>query len=200
MSIARYILVLGALCVALSACASTKMTCFSDPSFQGAQFSNFVVQVANGDLEAQSLISSKACEALSAEGAHCTPALEVFPPTRTFSNQEKADLLRSKDVDGYLVIILGGGSSSSQYIGSQHFGTVNVYGNTATGSGGSVPIYAFTRMEGYDLVLVDTETLQKAWVGGARTSGRGLLNITDNVFASSLGHELADSLKEAGHL
>ena len=193
-------LLLAIILATTAGCASTKMTSYSDPSFKGAKYSNFVVHTPNADLESQSLISSGVCEALVSAGARCTSALEIFPPTRHYSNDDKAEVLRSLGVDGYLLIALGGGSFSSQHLGSQSFGTTSVYGNSAATNISSVSAYSYSRREGYDLVLVDTETLLKAWIGGARTTGQGLINVTDEAFAESLGSELADSLRAAGHL
>ena len=183
----------------LAGCANTKMTSFSDPSFKGTEFRNLVVH-SGGNFETQQLITSEVCKVLSSPSVRCATSLELFSPTRTYTNEEISETLRSRSVDGYMSIIIGSDSSSSQHIGSQSFGTVNVYGNSASANSSTFSAYSYSRQQGFDIVLIDTATLQNAWVGGARVSGQGLLNVTDEVFASSLASELADALKKAGHL
>lgn len=195
----RFILA-AILIVTIAGCASTKTTSFTDPAFEGEQYNSFVVNIFNADFQSQEMIASKTCEALVTAGAECTSALEVFPPTRSFSNEKKARILEERDIDGYLLIFIGDGSASSQYIGSQQFGTVDVYGNYATVNTSSSANYSYSRQEGYDLMLIDTETRDKAWVGGARTSGQGLANVTDTAFASSLARSVVEALEKDGHL
>jgi hypothetical protein len=192
------ILALAAASLALVGCASTKLTAYTDPAFQNAPYRNFVAHATNGDLETQRLFSSKACEALRSRKATCTPALDIFPPTRQYTDGEVTKTLKARGVDGYLLIAIGGGSSSSQYLGSQSLATVNAYGTSISST--NVAAYSHARQQSYDLVLIDIATQERAWVGGARVSGQGALNVTDEAFASSLSIELVTALRKAGHI
>ena len=195
----RYIVSIMLL-IGISGCANTETTSFTDPAFKSERFNNFVVKVDNTDFQSKELIANEICVELRDAGARCTSSLNIFPPTRSYSNDEKSKILKERNVGGYLVILVGDGSTSTNYIGSQQFGTVNVYGNYATTNTNSMPIYSFSRQAGYNSILIDTKTQNKAWVGGSRTSGQGLVNITDDAFASSLASSLVDALRNNGHL
>ena len=64
----------------------------------------------------------------------------------------------------------------------------------------STPVYSFNRRDGYSLVLIDTGTFKKAWVGGANVHASGLANITDDIFTTSLSEKIAFVLNNSGHL
>lgn len=189
-----------ALTAALSACATTNITSFTDPDFKGHKYKSFVVVTPNLNLEYADLLQSKICTSLQGSGAACTRALDMFPPTRSYDGSQIAQVLQSNGISGYLVVSYGGGASSAQQVGALHYGTATVYANTVTAYGSSVPITSFSRSDGYGIVLVDTQTFNKAWVGGAKTHAQGLANITDNVFTSSLANEIAQQLAAAGFL
>jgi len=191
-------LALAAAALALAGCANTKLTAYTDPAFQNAPYRSFVAHATNADLETQRLFSSEACEALRSRKAICTPALEIFPPTRKYTDDEVTETLQARGVDGYLLIAIGGGSSSSQYLGSQSLATVNAYGTSISST--NIATYSHSRHQAYDLILIDAATQKRAWIGGARVSGQGALNVTDEAFASSLSIELVTALRKAGHL
>lgn len=188
------------LTIVLSGCATTEITSFTDPDFREHKFSSFVVVTPNLNLQYSELVQTKVCGAIQDRGADCSKALEMFPPTRTYGGEQVAEVLADNGTEGYLAVIYGGGGADSEVVGSLSYGTANVFSNTVTAYGSTVPIRSFSRSDGYSVVLVDTSSFRKAWVGGAKTHAQGLANITDEVFTTSLASELATRLEAAGLL
>lgn len=184
----------------LSACATTTITGFSDPDYRGKPYKNFVVVTPNLNLEYSSLLQGKVCNALQTRNISCARGLDLFPPTRTFDTAAIVRVLMEKNIDAYLLLTYGGGSTQSDLIGTMHYGNASVYGNTISAYGSSIPIRSFSRSDGYSVVLIDTQTHNKAWVGGTKTQAQGFANITDDVFTNSLGEQLAAELRRAGHI
>lgn len=184
----------------LSACATTNITGFTDPDYRNKLYKSLVVVTPNLNLEYSSLLQGKVCKALQVHKAFCARGLDLFPPTRTFDTSAIVQILAENKIDGYLLLTYGGGSTQSQQIGTMTYGSASVFGNTVSAYGSSTPVMSFSRSDGYSAVLIDTQTYNKAWIGGATTHAQGLANITDDVFTTSLGQKIATKLRNAGHL
>jgi hypothetical protein len=184
----------------LSGCATTSITGFTDPDFQSKAFKSLVVVTPNLNLEYSSLLQGKVCNAVQGMNISCKRGLDLFPPTRTFDTDGIVRILNDNRIDGYLLLTYGGGSTQSQQIGTLAYGSATVFANTISAYGSSTPVMSFSRSDGYSIVLIDTQTFKKAWVGGAKTQAQGLANITDDVFTGSLGAKIVSVLKDAGHL
>ncbi|HEX9452312.1 MAG TPA: hypothetical protein VF934_12935 [Burkholderiales bacterium] len=184
----------------LTGCATTSITGFTDPDYRNKSYKNFVVVTPNLNLEYSSLLQGKVCKAIQARKASCMRGLDTFPPTRTFNTTEIVRILTDNHIDGYLLLTYGGGSMQSQQVGTLSYGSANVFGNSVSAYGSSTPVMSFSRSDGYSVVLIDTQSYNKAWIGGAKTQAHGLANITDDVFTNSLAEKIALELGAAGHL
>lgn len=194
----RIIILIVILC--LSGCATTSITGFTDPDFQNKSYKSLVVVTPNLNLEYSSLLQGKVCNAIQNMSISCKRGLDLFPPTRTFESDQIVSILKDNHIDGYLLLTYGGGATQSQQIGTLAYGSATVFSNTISAYGSSTPVMSFSRSDGYSMVLIDTQTFNKAWVGGAKTQAQGLANITDDVFTDSLAAKVASVLKDAGHL
>jgi len=184
----------------LSGCATTNITGFTDPSFKNKKYTSYVVVTPNLNLEYSLLLQKKICSEIEKYKSACTKGLDLFPPTRDLSSEQKAKVIKEKNIQGYLLVFYNGGNSETQQIASLAYGTANVYGNTVNSYGMFTPVYSFNRRDGYSLILIDTNTFKKAWVGGANIYASGLANITDEVFTTSLSEKISYSLSGSGHL
>lgn len=184
----------------LSGCATTSITGFTDPNFEDKTYKSLVVVTPNLNLEYSSLLQSKVCNAIQNMGISCKRGLDLFPPTRAFEPDQIVSILKDNRIAGYLLLTYGGGTTQSQQIGTLAYGSATVFSNTISAYGSSTPVMSFSRSDGYSIVLIDTQTFNKAWVGGAKTQAQGLANITDDVFTDSLAAKVASVLKDAGHL
>ncbi len=186
--------------LSLAGCATTSITGFTDPDFKNRRYTSLVVVTPNLNLEYSSLLQEKVCNAIQKVGNSCRRGLDLFPPTRTFEPDQIISILKDNHIDGYLLLTYGGGSTQSQQIGALTYGSATVFSNTISAYGSSTPVMSFSRSDGYSIVLIDTQTYKKAWVGGAKTQAQGLANITDDVFTDSLAEKVTSVLMEFGHL
>ena len=184
----------------LSGCATTDITSFTDPDFKNKKYTSYVIVTPNLNLEYSSLLQNKICTEIEKYKSACTKGLDLFPPTRDLTGEDKAKIIKENKIEGYLLVFYGGGGTESHQISNLSYGTANVYGNSVNAYGMSTPVYSFNRRDGYSLVLIDTGTFKKAWVGGANVHASGLANITDDIFTTSLSEKIAFVLNNSGHL
>lgn len=196
----KKILLSTVLAFTVSGCATTDITSFTDPNFKNKRYTSCVVATPNISLAYAQLLQVKVCKEMEENNIRCVQGLDIFPPTRTLTAKDKAKVIRESNIESYLQIHYGSGATESYQSGTLNFGTANVYGNSASLIGTATPVYSMNRRDGYNLILIDTMTLQKAWVGGASVHAAGLANVTDEVFTTSLSAKIVDTLKEAGHL
>lgn len=185
---------------ALTGCASTEVTSFTDPEYHGKKYAKFMVMTPGVNLEYSSMLQSRMCEAIIKKGAVCRRGLDLFPPTRAYDDAVIAKVMHERGIDGYLVVSYGGNHVQRHDMGYVAQGSASVFGNTISAYGSAVPISSYSRTDGYSAALIDVSSEQAAWVGGANTHAQGLVNVTNKVFTASLASELADELARAGHI
>lgn len=184
----------------LCGCAKTNITSFTDPNFENKKYSSCIIATPNLNLAYSQLLQRKICKEMEGVGVSCIQGLEIFPPTRTLTAEDKAEIINENNIESCLQVYYSNGATESHLAGTLSFGTANVYGNSASLFGSATPVYSMSRRDSYDLILIDTQTLQKAWVGGASVHAAGLANVTDDVFTTSLSKKVTTALKDAGHL
>lgn len=200
----------------LAACATSRITAFRDPAYLTTRFEKIVVFGLGMNLDAAVGVERQICQKLAP--TPCLPGKSILPPTRAYSSDEAAEYLRRSGADAILIAALVSDRSDTRYFGTyttstasastNASGTINFYGNTAFWSGLSqgsafgqtisTPIYGYSRVAFGQLGLFDRATGSIAWRGEIRIEGRGLLNITDDVFISSATSKIADEIKSAG--
>lgn len=184
----------------LSSCATTDITSFTDPDFVNKKYKSFIVVTPNLNLEYSNLIQTKICSQFQKTGVSCTKGQILFPPTRDLTGEQKSKIIKNNNITAYLLVYYNGGGTDTRQIANLSYGSANVYGSSINAYGTSMPVYSFNRRDSYNLVLIDTGTFKKAWVGGASIHAQGMANITDDVFTSSLSEKVASVLKNAGHI
>jgi len=171
------------------------MKTYVDPEHIGKQYSKIIVDVPNANFEFKGLVIGKVCSGLQSKGVECIAKDDFLPPTREYSDEALFELLAKNNIEGWLIISIGSGSTNSQCMGNQTFGSATAYGNTMYGNTNSVAIYSINRHQSYSITMYDMLTKQKSFVMEASTSAQGMLNTTDAVFAGSLAekilHEMA---------
>ncbi|MGH1374505.1 MAG: hypothetical protein ACRBBW_20885 [Cellvibrionaceae bacterium] len=178
----------------LVGCATTKMKTYVDPDYAGKQYSKILVNAPNANFEFKEILLDSFCKGLKDRGVECVVQDDLFPPTRTYSNQAAKDRIAELGIDGWLTVNLGAGGSSSRYMGSHVFGSATTTGNTISGSSNSIAMHSFSRQQGYSIEMYDTKSERKAFVMSASTSASGLANITNSVFAKSLAKKIIDEM------
>jgi hypothetical protein len=154
-------------------------------------------------------------QASVAEEAHkrgvlAEDALNILPPTRTYTDAEVHKALAERGIDGVLLITVADSGVISQYAGtifqasysgvSSANGTVTQMGSTSavalngnvagTTVGSATPTYNYSRQTQFTARLVEPGTGRNLWVGNGEvdtSGGRGLISrlmVTDGVSAS----------------
>ena len=152
-------------------------------------------------------------------------ALNILPPTRTYSDAEVRKILAERGVDGVLTITVADSGVVSQYAGTifnsyssgtgSFNGTVTNYGSgvatvnlNGTGSQSTfataTPVHAFSRKTDFTARLIEPASGRNLWVGNGEVStegGKGLigrLTVTDSASASHAINAIFDDLQKKG--
>lgn len=200
------ILLLGvAALIGFGGCASTSMTSFTDPSYRTTTFSRILVIANLSDLQWRQRIESRLVQEFRENGIFAMEGMNLFPPTRDLTDQEKIDLLVQNRIDSYIVVDVGETGTQQVYIpqtgsSTKTEGTVSIYGNTATyreksktttygGYTVSIPWAKF------DAKLFDVSNGQNAWVASAFTGGNAYANF-NTVINSFCGKTVEQLVKD----
>ena len=194
------------LAVILSSCASTRMTSFKDPSFRSSKFKRILVIANVSDLQWRQKVESRLVEAFKDAGVFAVEGVLFFPPTRTFSNEEKVDLLVSSNLDGYISVSVGDAGTTEVYVPPTSSttttkGSASVYGNQATYKSKSTTSYSggYTLSKPwaeFDTKLVDVSSGQTAWVASSFTGGNAYANL--NTVINSYCDKVVEQLIQDG--
>jgi hypothetical protein len=201
----------------LSACITTSMQGYADRDLPTRPISRLVSYVA-GPSPLVASIQSSIGEEAKKRGLAAQDALELFPPTRTYTNEEVRKGLAASGVDGVLVINVGDTGVLQQYAGtiltgqysgtSSASGTVNSFGGVSTVSmngmssgtmtATATPVYRYKRQTAFTARLLDPTTARNLWVGSGQVSAGGLLFVGDGANATSSVAAIFDDLQRKG--
>jgi hypothetical protein len=203
----------------LSGCITTSMQGYADRQLPARPVSRIVAYVAGPNTLVSSIQRSVAEEARK-RGIAADDALNLFPPTRTYSNAEVQQGLTANGIDGVLVINVGDTGVQQQYAGtilsgqyqgsSNASGTVNTFGNASTVSmsgtssgtmtAAATPIYRYRRQTNFNARLLEASTGRSLWVGNSQVNAGGLLFVGDSASSSSSVAAIFDDLQAKGIL
>jgi hypothetical protein len=192
---------------------------YADRQLPARPVSRIVAYVAGPNTLVSSIQRSIAEEARK-RGIGADDALNLFPPTRTYSNAEVQRGLAANGIDGVLVINVGDTGVQQQYAGtilsgqyqgsSSASGTVNTFGNVSTlsmsgTSSGTMtatatPIYQYRRQTNFNARLLEPNTGRNLWVGNGQVNAGGLLFVGDGASSSSSVAAIFDDLQAKGIL
>jgi len=176
------------------------MKTYVDSECRGKIYSKILIDLPNANFEFKEIVVSELCNGLRQRSVACLSKEELFPPTREYSDNQLFQTINRNEIDGWLILEIGSGGSTSQYVGSQTFGSATLYGNSAYGSASSMAMYSYSRQQGYSIVMYDMQTRHKAFIMYASTSASGLANVTNSVFAKSLAHKIIKEMESNGFL
>jgi hypothetical protein len=192
--------------IGLAGCASTSMTSFTDPSYRATSFSRILVVANISDLQSRQRLESRLVEEFRSQGIFAMEGMNLFPPTRTLTDEQKIDLLVQNNIDSYIVVGVGETGTQQVYIpqtgsSTKTKGSVNVYGNTGTYQEKSTT----TTYGGYtvskpwvqfDAKFFDVSNGQNAWVASAFTGGNAYANF--NTVVNSFSSKTVEQLIKDG--
>jgi len=195
--------ILLVLTLSLSACISTQVRDFTDPDYISFSSNKLLVESPNH------LFEKSFSDELKNINIIYAPSSQLFMPTRSYTANEKLEIMKKHSFDSLLTISISGDNQSSNVVGynTNSYASANAYstgyGNAyATGSGTSttVPIVAHKRNTQAQAKLYDIKTGRVIWVGNLDTSASGSLYMSNSTTVDSMTNEIVASLLKKGHL
>ena len=188
---------------------STNVEGYTDPDFVGYKPSKVVLLVVGADTESRQIIEERAVEKLDDYGVEVFTERSLFPPTREWTTEMRAEILKQRAIDSTLVIAAGANSSQVIPFARQTFGTANTTGqvqsngnfsaNTSSNSTSYNLVIARSSAE-FSAVLSQAETGRTVWYGDVLTKARGTLFVGSKGDAKASVNGVLEGLEEAGHI
>lgn len=191
--------------IALSACVTTDMQGYADRQLPQHPVQRIMALVAAPAALASNLQASIQQEARR-HGVSAEDALNVFPPTRTYSDAEiKAELAR-ESIDAVLVVTVGDTGIQREYAGTVFFSngvaTTNTMGMISTTSGQMTttasPTYRYHRQTTFQAKLIEASSNRVLWVGNGDVEAGGLLFVGNGVSSNSAATAIFNDLQGKG--
>lgn len=130
-------LVIGIVLVLLSGCVNTKLVSYRDPSFSaGYQMGKIVFLASELPLEERVPVGTKFVEQFKKIGIQGIRGMDLFPPTRSYTEKQKAEILRRNGITSVLMMVGYSKTIDSTYVPQTYHsgtttGTISYVGNTA---------------------------------------------------------------------
>lgn len=190
---------LSILMIVLSGCAVTEMSVYKDPEFLDASYGSFVVVSAFVKLEEKAYLEGKICELLAANNVTCKRGIDVFPPTRTFTDEEWAQTFFETNAQALVVIRLTDSYTTQSYVPqtSSTTGSVQAYGKTAYLNSSTTTYGGYTvtkPIEHYEIKVFDAASGKIAFITSSKTKGSGAA--TSKILSDSLASKFVQTLFE----
>lgn len=197
------------LTVLLAGCVTTKTTGFVDPAYQskGYQVSNVVVRAKGATMEEALAAEEKFAEKFSAHGVKVTKFIDLAPPTRKYTVEQEAKLLKKSGAESVFTVYVAGRDSVQSYVPpTYHAGrttsTVNMIGTMPYVTTHTTPGYT---TGGYSISkpvmatfssLVDLRNGNNIWQAEGQSSGYGSSSYLDLLL--SAGDDAIADMAEKG--
>jgi hypothetical protein len=209
----RRILVLACgLMLAQSALAfrSTNVESFTDPDYKDFRPHKVLIIVINAANDARTSIEARIVEKLTEYGVAGVKERELFPPTREWTPDSRAAILKSNGIDSSLIVAVGESSASIRNVGTQTFATTNING-TVDNTSGTVRGTAHTNATSYNMIaasskadfsaaLIDVSNGRTAWYADITTKAQGTLFVGGKGDAKGAVKGIIEGLVDDGHL
>lgn len=187
----------------IGGCASTSMTSFRDPSFATKTFHKILVVAPFADMESKTKAEGAFVKRLAKYSAEGIPSIQVFMPTRTYTNEELLKLLSENMIDGVLLVTLTDAYTKQAYVpaSSSTYGQATLTGNTVNYSAHTQQYggyYISKPRVRYEMRLYDVLTGNTAWVATSLTRGNAFASF--DTLIGSLADTAVDKLRDDGLL
>jgi hypothetical protein len=196
--------VLLVLALPAQAFRSTKQESFTDPDYTDFKPSIVMISVLSNNVEIREAIEQRLTRDLSKRGIKVFDESDLFPPTRNWDADQRAEILSKHNVDAIIVVGIGSSSHDVSQIAANTFtsGSVYGYGNSATVTGTSttVPIVSAKSKSSFSAALIDAKNGRTAWITDIFTKAGGLLFAGGKKDAKAAANALVKGLAKDGHL
>lgn len=193
----------------LAGCApqtTTRGTSFVDPAYRATVFTALVVE-AETTIQERDIIERSAVARLRVAGLTAQPSLDIFPPTREYSQTTKKQMLAKTGMQALLVVTPSGKRVIEDYSPPSHFPMYGGYGHhggrghsgfgTGFGYGTYDPgmIYREPQAD-YIASLYTLPGFKRAWTGEFTAQGSSGMDFDD--VAGRFADELVERLAADG--
>lgn len=184
----------------LAGCVLTQVKGFTDLDYQGYRVKKIAIRAANANFAFGEMFEQSMVSRMQNKNIQAVSFMEMFPPTRKWTNEQIANELTKRGFDTIMYMNLTGSGSSSETIGYINNGSVNTYGNTATFNSVSVPITGRSRNTAVRITIYDVATAKTIWIGDTATHAGGLAFVGDQTQTDNIAGEVVETLERDGHL
>lgn len=196
--------------VLLAGCVTTKTTGFVDPEYKesGYEISKAVIRIHGVTMEETQIAEQKLSEKFNAHGVETIKFTDIVPPTRDYTPEKTADLIRESGADSLFSIYIGKDTVESYVPAIYHPGTstsyVNTIGNYAYVNTYTAPGYT---TGGYSVSepimaslssLIDLDKGRVVWKAEGEASGNEFSSFSG--LTVSIGIDAIEDLVEKGIL
>lgn len=200
---------------------STDTESFTDPDYKNFKPRKILVMVVNAPNDSRKIIEERLIDQLRRYGVEAVKERDLFPPTRDWTPDARATILKDNAIDATLLVAAGANSSSIMKIGTQTFGSTNVNGSfnatsrmSAPGTVSTSGTYhgaASTNATSYNLVkatsnadfsavLFDASNARTAWYADITTKASGTLFVGGKGDAKGAVKGVIEGLVDDGHI
>ncbi len=182
-------------------CATTQITAFKDPDFQGVTYKKIIVYPNIENLESRTKFEAIACEKLIKYDVECIQSLTIFLPTRSYTPEETKNILERAGIDAILSVRMTDAYTTDTYVPETHTttGYMTGFGNTATYNSYTSTYGGYTVSKPtikFEISITDEKSGKKAFIANSTTNGSGSASL--NNLLSSLAKEIGAKLYQNG--
>lgn len=175
----------------LSACATTNISSFKDADFKNSQYGSFVAYASVDDLGQRKVIENHLCKLLVERDASCQVGIELFPPTRGYSDAQIKAGAKNSGADALLTVdLMSAYTKESTVVHTTPQNSSDTYGNP--GVTNTSISKSYTAVGKHKVTLIDTAQSKSAFVATTETESQWVNP------AYSLAEKIVQQLDDSG--
>jgi hypothetical protein len=200
------------LCIALTGCASSKVSSYVEAGSLTEPFTHLIVIASNLPLEERLAAEQGMAKTMKANGVRATIGTKVMPPTRLNDDAFTEAAIKNSGAQGALVLFEKGKGATSTYVPptvigpgyATTTGTIHGYGDLYSYSGTTIytpppmmPGYTVRKpIAEYWAAIYDFRLGRQIWIAEIESSGNAFANYAD--LADSAAKTAVKRLKRDG--
>jgi len=184
----------------LAGCIITNVKGFTDNDYQGYRLKHMVVRAPNANFMFGDLLEKSMVVSLQARGIDAQSFMDMFPPTRKWTNEQITSELTGKGFDTIMYVNLVGSGEKSETVGYINTGNAFAYGNSTSFNSVSVPVIGRSRFTATRITVYDVATARTIWIADSNTKAGGAAFVGDKTQTDDIAKEVIKTLAESGHL
>ena len=175
-----YCILVLSLLTNLVSCRSTLIKGFTDPDYHAFKIHKLLVDAPNALFDDAFTNKTKNIDVVYAATD------TIFLPTRSYTSEEKASIIKQNGFDAYLYIDITSNDKSSRVVAYQTKSTANAYSTGygsayASGTSTTLPVTSHKRRTTAKATLYEVKTGRVVWVADLDTKDSGSLYMSNRV-------------------